>query len=88
MVLYTKNYGTLIYEGKIMVLYQKTMNRRFSVEKAMVTYQSIEVFKQLLLQNSDLLWKKIWYYGKKNYGTYVGKTTVVWKNIWYIVLFC
>ena len=76
MVLYTKNYGTLIYEGKIMVLYKKTMNRRFSVEKTMVTYQSIEVFKQLLLQNSDLLWKKIWYYGKKlwylrwkNYGS-------------------
>ena len=31
--MYTENYGTLICEGKTMVLYQKTMKLQLSVEK-------------------------------------------------------
>ena len=54
---YTENYGTLIYEGKNGT-FRKNYESSIFCWKAMVTYQSIEVFKQLLLQNYDLLWKK------------------------------
>ena len=49
---------TLIYYGKIMVLWQNYG----TMEKTMVLYRK--------LWNFDLLWKKLWYYGK-NYGTIV-----------------
>ena len=31
------------------------------------------------LWNFDLLWKKLWYYGK-NYGTILNYSNLLWKN--------
>ena len=44
---YTENYGTLIYEVKTMVLYDKTMKLRFTVEKIWYFTETVEFFKQL-----------------------------------------
>ena len=73
---YTKNYGTLIYNGEIMVLYRKLWNfdwRRknpwhFTKNNETLTYYGTIVKQWKFLKNFDLLREKTMVAYRKLYG--------------------